>query len=361
MKITKVKVTPISIPRGKVLTTSYGRRDTSDTVIVEVFTDDGIVGIGQTSVDAPYYGESMEGIVTNLEHYFVPAVIGEDPMNIEYLNAKFQSTLFGHLASQAAIEMALWDIKGKALGVPLYQLLGGRVRDGMNIMGFLPRDNTQSMIAEVEQLLAHVPYPVLKMKIGINREEDLAQYRAIREAVADRALIQVDGNKGYSISEAIPILSEIEAIGGLGAIEQPVAAVGDLRELARRVSVPVMVDESIYTIADAVEVVRRRAASMALMKITKHGGILTVQKIASVFEAAGLRLSVAGYFDLIAAAGAHLAAALPVIEWPSPVTPLQDTILTEPFVPDGIVLRPPEKPGLGVEFDPEKVEYYRVG
>jgi muconate cycloisomerase len=122
-----------------------------------------------------------------------------------------------------------------------------------------------------------------------------------------------------------------------------------------------MADEAIYPPADAVEVVRRKAANIALMKITKHGGILNVQKIGAIFDAAGLALSIAIYFDFIALAAAHLAAALPCVRWPSPYTYLQDTLLTEPFEPQGLRLLVPDRPGLGIDLDPDKLRTYAVG
>ncbi len=96
------------------------------------------------------------------------------------------------------------------------------------------------------------------------------------------------------------------------------------------------------------------------MKITKHGGILNVQKIASVFDAAGLALSMAIYYDVIALAAAHLAAALPCVRWPSPYTYLHDTVLAEPFVPEGLFLRVPNRPGFGIDLDPDKVKKYAL-
>ena len=143
----------------------------------------------------------------------------------------------------------------------------------------------------------------------------------------------------------------MEACGSLGIVEQPVARWADMAVLARRLNTPLMADEAIYPPPDALEVVRMKAATVALMKITKHGGILNVWKIASIFEAAGFDLSIAIYYDVIAVACAR---------WPSPFTDLNDTILSEPYEPEGLLLRVPEKPGLGVDLDLDKVERYRV-
>ena len=180
------------------------------------------------------------------------------------------------------------------------------------------------------------------------------------EAVGDRAVIQVDGNTGYTIAEAVPALTTMERIGALGAVEQPVARLDDMAELARRLATPVMADEAIYAPPDAIDVVRTRAASIALMKMNKHGGLTNVHQIGQIFGAAGLSLSIAIYYDLIAVAAAHLAAALPCVTWPSPATAMTDTIVATPFQPDGLKLRAPNGPGLGVELDWDKVRRYAV-
>jgi L-alanine-DL-glutamate epimerase-like enolase superfamily enzyme len=173
-------------------------------------------------------------------------------------------------------------------------------------------------------------------------------------------VIQADGNAGYTLAQAIPALTAMERAGRLGAIEQPVARTADLAEIARRLSVPIMADEAIYRPEDAIDVVMQRAAAIALAKITKHGGISTVLKIAAILDAAGLVLSVAIYYDIIAAAAAHIAAAVPCVRWPSPPTDMTDTVLTHMLEPEGLLLRVPEAPGFGVALDPDKMRRYAL-
>lgn len=361
MKITSAKITTVSLPRAATLKTSYGSGDTATTVLVELMTDEGFTGIGQTAVAPRSYGETAEGIAVNIQTHLIPEVLGEEPYDIERLNRKLQAALPHHWSSHAGVEFALWDLKGKALGVPVYELLGGKIRDGVDLMGFVHHDTPERMAGHARAALDEHGYPVLKMKIGLDPKEDVARYRAVAEAVGDRAVIQVDGNVGYTIGQAIPALTTMERIGALGAVEQPVERLEDLAEIARRLYTPVMADEAIYPPQDAIEVVGCKAASLALMKITKHGGILNVQKIAAIFDAAGLTLSMAIYYDVIAAAAAHLAAALPCVQWPSPYTYLNDTLLKEPLKPEGLLLRVPAKPGLGIELDQQKVQKYTAG
>ena len=360
MKITNVKATAINIPRAHRLTTSYGSIDYAPTILIEIATDEGLTGIGQVSVDAPFYGETTEGMLVNIRTYLAPALIGENPLNITHLNHKMHAALPHHWCSYSGVDMALWDLKGKALGVPLYQLLGGKVRDGLSLMGFVHLDEPAEMAAQAVATLDQHGYPVLKMKIGLDPKEDVARYRAVAEAIGDRAVIQVDGNTGYTIAQAIPALTKMEQIGALGAIEQPVARLEDLAEIARRLATPVMADEAIYPPEDAIEVVRRKEASLALMKLNKHGGIHNVHRIGMIFEAAGYGLSIAIYYDLIGVTAAHLAAALPCVTWPSPATPMTDTIVATPFAPKGLALDAPNGPGLGVELDWDKVKHYAV-
>lgn len=360
MRITGLKTTLISLPRRSTLRTSYGSIDVANSVLIELVTDEGLVGVGQVSVDAPFYGESAEGMLANIRAHLAPALIGEDPLQITRLNAKMRAVLPSHWFSHSGVEMALWDLKGKALGVPIYQLLGGKVRDGVDLMGFVYHDAPERMASYAEDELDQFGYTVLKMKVGLDPRDDVARYRAVAEAVGDRAVIQADGNTGYTIAEAIPTLCEMERIGALGAVEQPVKRLDEMAELARRLRAPVMADESIYPPMDAIEVVKRQAASVALMKIGKHGGLQSVHEIGAVFGAAGLTLSIAIYFDLIAAAAAHLAAAIPCVGWPSPFTYLADTIVATRFGPEGLKLRAPDGPGLGVEVDWDKVRHYSI-
>jgi L-Ala-D/L-Glu epimerase len=360
MKITGIVPTIIRIPRNDTLTTSYGSRSDALTVLVEVKTDEGITGIGQAAVDAPFYGEPADGIVTNIKKYLEPAIVGQSPLDIERIYQLMNEALPDHLSTKSGIDLALWDLKGKALGVPVYQLLGGKLRDGIDLMGFVRHAEPAQMHDVAQETLAETPYPVLKMKVGMDVPGDIERFRAVSAAVDGKATIQVDGNTGWSLAQAISALSAMDRIGNLGMIEQPVARIADMAELARRFGAPIMADESIYGPEDAIDIVQRGAAHVALLKITKHGGLLNVLKICHIAEAAGIDLSVAIYYDIIAAAAAHVAAALPAIRWPSPPTGLQHTILTESIEPTGLHMPVPEGSGFGVELDYDNVRRFTL-
>ncbi len=356
MKIVAVTSVIVAIPRTARLTLSGGSRDDATTVLVKIETDTGITGVGQTVVDPPAFGAA--GIKANIDAYLTPLLIGQSP-EIEHLHGTMERALPGHHTTHAAIDLALWDLTGKARDVPVYQLIGERLREGIALMAMVAHADPATMARETERLLA-TPYPVLKVKIGMGIADDLARYRAVHAAAHNRATIQVDGNGGYRLDEAVAALTAMEAIGGLGMIEQPVARMDDLTALAHRFSAPVMADESFAGLETLAEIAQRSAVRAAFLKLPKQGGIRGALAAARLAERAGIALSIAVYYDVLAAAAAHVAVALPAITWPSFVTRLSDSILVAPLAPDGLLLRPPTGPGLGVTLDDEKVRQHTV-
>lgn len=359
MKVVGVRATAVALPRSHTLTTQYGSGDLATTVVVELHTDSGEVGIGQTAFAPRSYGETAVGMIANIHEHLAPVVVGREVDSVEGLHRDLMRALPHHWSSHAGVEIALWDLKGKRLGVPVYQLLGGKVRDGLTLMGFVHHDTPEKM-AEEARREADAGFRVLKMKVGMDPVDDVRRFRAVAEALAGRAVIQIDGNTGWSLWEAIYALREMEAIGGLGCVEQPVASRREMSVLARTFQTPMMADEAIYAAHDAIDVVREEAASLALMKITKHGGVIQVRDIATIFGAANLGLSMAIYFDLIAAVASHLAAAFPCVTWPSPFTHLDASILKDPPRPDGLSLTPSDAPGWGMELDRDTMARYAV-
>ena len=268
--------------------------------------------------------------------------------------------IHNHTFTLSGIDMALWDLKGKILNTPLYNLLGGKINDGIKLMGFVHHGSPNEMGKYTKEILKSRNYDVLKMKIGMEPNEDIERYQAVVDNIEGNTVIQVDGNTGYTIDQAVPAIKKMEDIGKLGAVEQPVHSKYDMSVLAKKLNTPIMADEAIYSPDDAIDVIRNNSATLALMKISKHGGITYVNEIGAIFEAAGLGLSIAIYYDLIAVSAIHLACALKAVRWPSPATDLNDTILKDEIYENNNMLHPTEKPGLGVNLDFEKIEKYSI-
>ena len=359
MKITNITSTIVNIDRSRDLATAYGVSTATNTVVVQVETDDGITGIGQTVAGGAWGGDSVETVKHQIDDKLRPALIGEDPFNIEGLHLKMFQAHASAVNARTALDFACWDIKGLALGVPVYDLLGGAVMPGAVCHGFVEREEPQAMAARIKAMSADDGWTWYKTKIGFTIEEDLAWYRQLRDLVGDEIRFQLDGNTGYTLGDAVQALTQLERMGGIALFEQPVRYLDEMAHLVTRLETPLQADESTGGgPRSAYEIAKERAAHVLHYKIHRYGGLLPCQRMSAIAEAAGLEISVAPYFDIIAAAAAHLAAATPIAKWPAGFSDMTDTILAEPYEPDGQIMKPLQKPGLGVAIDEDKLAYY---
>jgi muconate cycloisomerase len=264
--------------------------------------------------------------------------------------------------------MALWDILGRSVGLPLYQLLGGPVRDfvptKISISGVEP-----SLAAEMANWAVSEGFRFLKVKTGIAPDEDVARVRAVREAVGPDIKIGIDANGGWSSRTAIQTIPRLYEYDIVFA-EQPVPAsdVAWLADVRSHINVPVIADESVYTLQDAMSIVRANAADVLSIYVGKGGGIGPARKIAAVAEAAGLTCTVGSNLEMGVASAAmiHLAMATSGVgaeEFPCDIiSPFfyEGDILAAPLPITAGAARPTDRPGLGVELDDDKVEHYRT-
>lgn len=359
MKITKITSTIVKISRSRDLATAYGVSTSTNTVVVKMQTDDGITGIGQTVSPGAWGGDTVETIKHHIDDLLAPALVGEDPFNIEGAHQLMFQAHRNAVNARTALDFALWDIKGKALGAPVYELLGGACMPGAVCHGFVERQAPEAMAARIQEMTAEAGWTWYKTKIGFTVEEDIIWYRQLRDLVGDEIRFQLDGNTGYTLGEGVQALTALERLGGVALFEQPVRYLDEMAHLAARLETPIQADESTGGGPRSVyEIARERAAHVLHYKIHRYGGLLPCQRMSAIAEAAGLEVSVAPYFDVIAAAAAHLAAATPIAKWPAGFSDMTDSILAEPYEPDGQILKPPPGPGLGVEIDEDKLAYY---
>ena len=357
MKITDIASTIVNIDRSRDLATAYGVSSSTNTVVVKVATDDGITGWGQTVAPAPWNGDAVEVVKHHIDRYLAPAVIGQDPFNIERLHQLMFEALRSAVNARTALDFALWDIKGKALGVPVYQLLGGAVMPGALCHGFVEREEPAAMAARIDEL-AEEGWTWFKTKIGFAVADDLLWYSQLRQLVPQPIVFQLDGNTGYTLGEAAQAMTRLEAMGGVALFEQPVRYLDEMADLAARLSTPLQADEATAGPRSVYEIARAKAAHVLHFKIHRYGGLLPSVRMAHIAEAAGLEISVAPYFDIIAAAAAHLATATPIAKWPAGFSDMTDSILAQPYAPTGAILKAPDAPGLGIKVDEDKLAFY---
>ena len=383
MKITKIETLPIRLPTRRVhqwasLTTPIGVY-----VIVKLYTDQGLIGLGEAPVlkdwggdHGKYFGETPQTTMHIINDILAPALKDQDPCRFEAIHALMDKAVKGYPYCKAAIDGALYDVAGKAMGVPAYQLLGGLYRERVPIAHSLGLMEIEKAVDEAQQAIAE-GVKTIKLKGGVEAKRDVELVRQIRRAIGPDLKICVDANQGYPNAKTAVKITKAMADFDLLYMEQPVEGLDGMAEVTRRVDTPIMADESAWTPQDIVEIVRRKAADVISIYTTKPGGMFKAKNVAAVAEAAGLSCNVNGSVETGVgnAANIHLAASTGIVTYGC-VVPVsspkekakkgiagiyyQDDIITEPFQFDHGDIVVSSKPGLGIELDEDKMKHYRM-
>jgi L-alanine-DL-glutamate epimerase-like enolase superfamily enzyme len=334
----------------------YRPQSSTQSLLVRIESDDGTVGWGE----APqrYLGEQLTGR-EGVE--LTRRLAGKDPTAIESLYADWGLD-GGYL--QSAVEMACWDILGKACRQPLFALLGGQYRREIELaacMGIRPPHEA----GQIARLYVEQGFGTLKTKAGRDAEEDLAMVRAIREAVGERLKLRIDPNTGYSPEICLQLARELEPYH-LEYFEQPMPEdlIDESARIRRQTKTPLALNESVTTLTMVRRIVASDAADYLLPDTYQCGGIRAVRLVADVAASAGVPCIVHCAHDLgpKTAAMLHLAASTANFPLANDCTyyGLEDDVLAEPFVIRKGRLAVPEKPGLGIDVSLEKVRRFQL-
>jgi len=352
-------------------------------VIVRITTDDGYVGYGEATVLPEwggdfgcYYGESASTVFPVIANYLFPVVKDQSPFVLEVLIGQMNRVVKGHWYAKAAVEMALLDIAGKALGQPVYNLLGGMVQDKITVAHSLGLMDIKPAIEEAERAVSE-GIRTIKVKGGLDPARDIALIRKLESVYRGKVDLVLDGNQSYrSVAEAVRVIKEIEDCT-IQCVEQPVSGFRNLASIRSQVSVPIMADESAWSHYDVLNLAQAEAVDYISIYVCKAGGLTGGKKVATVSEAAGMLCNVNGSaeFGVGNAASLHLAASSSIISLSCvvPVTTIkgreqtevagrfyQDDIITEPFRYDDGYLYVPTEPGLGIVVAEDKLKHYSV-
>ncbi|WP_460076610.1 muconate cycloisomerase family protein [Pseudomonas sp. H2_C01] len=333
-------------------------------VILRIQSSDGIIGVGEATTigGLAYAGESPESIKVNLDKWFAPLLIGQDASNLNAAMQRVDRSIRGNTFARSAVETALLDAQGKRLGLPVAELLGGRVRDGVEVAWTLASGDTGRDIEEAEHMLDIRRHRHFKLKIGAAEPaRDIAHVAAIKRALGDRASVRVDINQAWS--EALAIRAcRLLADAGVELIEQPLSRHDrpGMARLGAHSPIPLMADEAIESVQDSFALAQMGAASIFALKIAKTGGPRAVLRTAAIAEAAGIGLyggtMLEGSVGTLAAA--HAFATLDKLEWHTELFGpllLTEDILVEPPVYWDFQLMIPRTPGLGIELDEQRL------
>lgn len=371
MKVIDIRAIPVLVPLEAPLRWSMGVETGTTRTIIEVLTDEGITGIGET------YGgnETVHAIETAK-----PFVVGLDPLQTGLLQHRLSVFCISYetqvpAVARAGIEMACLDAAGKALGRPVHALLGGAVRERVEVAGYLffryagekgigGEDTPEAILARAEELVQRYGFATLKLKGGVLPPyEELRAVRLMREHFPD-SLLRWDPNAGWSVETSIRVAKRLDAERiDLEYLEDPTAALEGMSQVRKSVSsIPLATNMCLVNYEQLAPGIKMRSVDIILSDVHYWGGFRANQKMAAVAEAFGVGVGMHSDRELgvSTAAMIHLAAALPTLSHAidSHYHDQVDDVITRPILYEQGYFRVPQEPGLGVELDREKVEKY---
>jgi L-alanine-DL-glutamate epimerase-like enolase superfamily enzyme len=339
----------------------YGTTERKDcaNVIVRVMSEDGLVGYGEATPQAAFTAETQASIVDAVQRVASPSLVAGDCVDHVALISGLARQLPTSPFTLTAVDVALWDLLGKATGVQVAGLLGGRFRDRVPVHGSVGWGPAEDMVRVAEQQVG-AGFTTLKLYAGRGLlREDLERLRAVRAAVPDEVDFLLDINGQWTANDCEQVFPTLKEIG-VSLIEQPIAAT-DPGAQARVTAIAPMVvaaDESVYSPEDVYAVAREQRAHAVNLGLSKLGGLLRAHQCAIVAAASKTTVLIGSVLELgiATAAGLHFAASVETLPFPSyligPIKYRQDIAYPGLKVERGSV-RVPQGPGLGIEVDEE--------
>jgi len=342
--------------------------------LVELTTEDGVVGIGEAWGPAKAtagYLEVIKDAYIGRELYDREAILSD--ILCRYYHLGWQNQM---LACISGINIAIYDAMGKTLGLPVCKLLGGRIRDRIPAYasdGYISRDPDNQLDAQLERI-ADRGFPGAKFKIGLGPKSDEQRVALARRILGDDMLLLVDTNGNYTVDVALDSMRRI-APYDVHFYEEPLPPQDfeGYRILTSRAPIPVATGEALYTIWDFCRMIAPRAVDVVQPDPTLCGGLDQAKAVALLCQAHSVRFSPHVWGSAVSVAAAvHLLASLPgyphsdnqpypqLLEYDVGTNPLRDELLIEPLHAIEGHVPVPDKPGLGIELDPEVVRRYRV-
>jgi L-alanine-DL-glutamate epimerase-like enolase superfamily enzyme len=373
VKITAVHVETLELEMEEPFLIASSALAASPCDLVRVETDEGLVGFGEACPAYEFTGDTLWTVQDVIGEYLGPAVIGKDPFQLEAIVHCWERELWtvGNQAACAALEMALWDLQGKALGRPLYDLIGGRTRDGLVEVIAWGWDEPEALADKTRRMRAE-GITVFKIKVGDLPERDEQRVAAVREAAGPDARLTVDANQGWLDAKTAVRAIRLLEPHGIEFAEQPVRM--DDLEAARfvraHVDVPIALDETVRGPREALAAAKAGACDIFVVKLMKTGGILNALKVNAIAEAAGISIMMGnmGESSLGLAAHFHLNVALANATHCDADLPWRPGGYSRDIghglraeLRDGVsTVLVPQAPGLGIALDEDAIAAQRV-
>ena len=365
MRVERIESIPIEVPMNRPLTMAVATVTVRPCIVVRITTDDGLVGLGESVLARYFSGESLASAHDLITNVFGEIIRGRDPGDVNAIRTIMRQITVHNSGARAAVEMALLDLVAQAAEIPLYRYYGGRSRPSVPTIWHVSGGSPETMAAEAAEAVSK-GYPLIKVKVGLDVDHDLAATYAVREAIGDDVLLLPDANQGWDVGDALRYLRGV-VDARPGFVEQPVDR-DDIVGMATLVSqspVTIAGDEGIFDARELRTHLAMNATGAVVAKLMKSAGPIGVRDLFAVADAAGIGVHFAGMpgqTSISAAHGAHLALAVPKLRFGSGISPhyLADDVCTERFLPIDGHLHPAETPGVGVTIDEDKLSQYRI-
>lgn len=383
MRLRAIEALPIALPPRRDARWRGMHEPLGRWVLVRAESEDGIVGWGEATAlgswggdHGRYYGETPTTVRHVVEDLLVPALLALDPEALPQVRAAMDASVRGHPYAKAAVEMALRDLQGRALGVPLHVLLGGRAREDVlvaHMIGLMGLEEAE----EEARAVTGEGAQAIQLKGTGEPDRDVALVETVRAVVPADVVLRLDANQGYrhlAPKAAAQVADRLHAAGA-ALVEQPTEGVAALAAVRARTSALVVADESCWTAADLLELHAADAVDAVSIYVAKAGGLDGARRVADLAAVLGLPCDVNGSLEsgVGNAANLHFAVSAPAVTLPCVIpvsgpagTPPErigryyaDDVVAAPFPYRDGRLAPPEGPGLGIEVDEEKVRALR--
>lgn len=363
MNIQQIELFAIELPLYEPFIISYASYDTMPSLIVKVTLENGVVGYGEGVADEHVTGESMYGAYEIIEKILAPRLLGMNPLHMEAIHDVMNDAIYAAPTAKAALDIACYDAAAKSLGIPIYDLLGGRFHEEFPITHVLSIQAPEEMAQEAVDKMKEGYYS-FKMKVGSNMLDDVKRIQAVRKAVGPDISIRVDVNQGWKNSAtALQALAMLED-SHLDWIEQPIIAddIDGMVEIKQKTSIPVMIDEGLRGIKEMRSIIGKNAAHKVNIKLMKCGGIYPANKLAILAEMANIDCQVGSMVEssVGSAAGFQVAfskMSMTSVELTGPLKFSKDIGNLHYDIPH---IRLQDKPGLGIDVDEEVLDELTV-
>lgn len=363
MRITAVEPIVVDIPMHDPVKGVHGVTSAQRSVLVRLVTDHDLVGWGNVD-PVPGYTLMSAGDIDAAIRLMAPALIDGDAMNVNIALATMDAVVPAGYEAKAAVEMALCDVKARALGIPVHLLLGGAIKTEIPLNAWIGTVPPEQAAVEARGWLER-GFRSAKIKIDGADPEGIRRVAAVRDAVGHRMALRVDFNESLPMADAVGFIRQLEPYD-LTLVEQPVRRdrIADLATIRRAIGIKLMADESVTGPDSLIDIIRQQAADIVKVKVMKQGGLIRTIEMAQTAASAGLGVIIGHGFGLTLStlAEATVAAVCPaVLDGCEAVGPLKMAadVVDEPAVLDRGVIRLGNRPGFGVEVDPQALARVR--